>query len=66
MTKSTTNSTLTKILLLNVRDLLRQHTCGDSQVNAIWYLHGTENDIKSGQIAGELVNQLIIPEIKTD
>lgn len=30
MTKNNTNSTITKLLLLNVRDLLRQQTCGDA------------------------------------
>ncbi|XP_055320176.1 transient receptor potential cation channel trpm isoform X6 [Sitodiplosis mosellana] len=30
MTKNTANTTITKLLLLNVRDLLRQQTCGDA------------------------------------
>lgn len=37
MTKTTANSTITKLLLLNVRDLLRQQTCGDAHSQVILF-----------------------------
>lgn len=37
MTKNNTNSTLTKFLLLNVRDLLRQQTCGDAHSKVMFF-----------------------------
>lgn len=46
MTKTTANSTITKLLLLNVRDLLRQQTCGDahSQVILFYILRRQNNN----------------------
>lgn len=49
MTKTTANSTITKLLLLNVRDLLRQQTCGDahSQVILLYMLRRqNKNEMK--------------------
>lgn len=43
MTKNTANSTITKMLLLNVRDLLRQHTCDDAHSQVICFLFGKDH-----------------------
>lgn len=40
MTKKNSNSTITKMLLLNVRDLLRQQTCGDAHSKVMIFLNG--------------------------
>lgn len=42
MTKNTANSTITKLLLLNVRDLLRQQTCGDAHSQVIFFDFATK------------------------